>query len=260
MATGEGRVPLATTANAARSGTPSPTSHGARVSPYQNETHMCIKSEVHFSIYPLHRKANIMAQVTISNKVALQLEDGTVKLFDSKREAEDYVRKPLVVAALKKLEGVDAELADWLFEQRDSVAEVFEAAKVKRVSKSDKAALEAAIKLAVETLDKGDMTEKKARFLIENADQIVNSFRWPAVKRGTEEEQAAQVQAAALDLCGGEEGAELASFIVANKDAILSAFEQGVVKRQVSEKAAAGLAAYRERMAAAKAAKAAASE
>jgi hypothetical protein len=49
---------------------------------------------------------------------------------------------------------------------------------------------------------------------------------------------------------------ELTDWILANKDALLLAFEAGVEKRVISPKAAEGLAAYRAKKAAEKAAEA----
>jgi hypothetical protein len=96
----------------------------------------------------------------------------------------------------------------------------------------------------------------KIAFLQENAGAILDSFRWPSVKRMDEAEKAT---AARNTLVAASEGNEkLAEWVLGNKDAILAAYEAGIEKKQINAKAQEGLAAYRAKMAAQKAAAAAA--
>ncbi len=161
------------------------------------------------------------------------------KQFDTKSEAMDYMRRPKILAALNKLEGVTGELANWLLEHREQVEMAFETGTIRRVSKSEAKKLKDALEHVKTVL----AADKKAAFVVENADAIIDSFRWPSVKRMDEAEKAT---AARNTLVAASEGNEsLADWIVANKAAILEAYEAGVEKRQVNPKAQEALAAYR---------------
>ena len=138
----------------------------------------------------------------------------------------------------------------WLCDNRTDIAETFESTKIKRVTKSEKKALEKALEAVKAAGDKA------FAFIADNAEAILESFRWPSVKRGTEEEQAAQLRANFMALTG--DNVELTDWVLSNKEAVLEAFEAGKVKREISPKAAEGLAAYQAKRAAEKAAKAAA--
>lgn len=167
-------------------------------------------------------------------KQGYQTEDG--QMFDTKAEALDHLRKPLVLAALNKVTEANADLNAWLFENRNEIADTFESTKIRRVTKSEKNALKKALDSIVAA------GEKSFAFVADNCEEILDSFRWPSVKRGTEEEQLATVKAGFMALT--EDNAELSDWLVASKDAILEAFQAGVVKREVNPKAAEALAAY----------------
>jgi hypothetical protein len=92
--------------------------------------------------------------------------------------------------------------------------------------------------------------------VVDNSEAVLDSFRWPSVKRMTDDEKAVAARNSLTALSEGNE--DLANWIVANKDAVLEAFKAGIEKREVSPKASEALAAYRAKMAAEKAAKAAA--
>jgi hypothetical protein len=166
------------------------------------------------------------------------------KIFATKAEAEEFVRGPKVKEALMILTGKNVDLSTWLIEKKDEILENYESGKIKRVTKQERKALGKALTAAVDL--------PACKFLADNFDAIVDSFRWPSVKRGTAEEQAEQIRTNFADLAEGNE--EMVKWLLTNKEQLLAAYEAGKEKRQVSEKAAAGLAAYREKKAAEKAA------
>lgn len=194
-------------------------------------------------------------------KSGFQVE-GSDRLFDSKAEAQDFLRRPLKTAALNKLNGDNAEVTAWMLENEEAIETTFESTKIQRVTKSEKAqlvkALEEVCKAHATVAEDGTVSniEKKFEFLIKNKEAVADSFRWPSVKRGTEEEQAATIKTGFMALTG--DNVELVDWMIANKTGILEAFQAGVVKREVNEKAANALAAYRAQKAAEKAAKEAA--
>jgi len=168
--------------------------------------------------------------------------------FDTKAEAQDFLRTPKIRTALLAVTAGKTELADWLLENRESVEMSFEVGKIRRVTKSEKKKLEKAVDALVESFSH----EPKIAFLVENAEAIKSSFSWPGVKRMTEEEKNT---AARNSLVAATEGREdVAEWIIANKEALLAAYAAGIEKREVSPKATEGLAAYRAKMAAKKAA------
>lgn len=178
-------------------------------------------------------------------KAAFVTEDGTV--FSTKQEALDYVRKPKIKAALMQF-ATNEELADWLNANSDEISSCFETGTIKRVSKRDRKNLEAALNAAI--------TADGTEFLKEHKETILDSFRWPSVKRLTEEEKAAAINTNVMAVT--ENNAELTAWIVENKAKIMDAFDAGIVKQEIPESAKNGLAEYRARKAAEKAAKEAA--
>lgn len=183
-----------------------------------------------------------MANMELAQKFVT--EDG--KAFDTKAEALSYLRKPLKMEALNKINGDNTELSEWLLENEDAIESIFESTKIRRVTKVEKKHLEKALE-AVKAAN-----EKAFAFIVENADAIADSFRWPSVKRGSDEEQAATIKAGFMTLTGDNE--ELVGWLVDNRADVLEAFQAGVVKREVNPKAAEALAAYRANKAAEKAA------
>lgn len=193
-------------------------------------------------------------------KQGFQTPDGVI--HESMAAARDHLRKPEITKALNALNGNNTELTEWLLAQQESVEATFESTKIQRVTKSEKAQLvkaleEVAKSHATVTVAEGQApvitnVEKKFAFLIDNAEAIADSFRWPSVKRGTEAEQAATIRAGFMTLTG--DNAELVDWIIGNKDGLLEAYQAGVVKREVNPKAADALAKYRADQAAKKAA------
>ena len=179
---------------------------------------------------------------------------GVDRTFESKAEAADYLRRPKVLEALNKLTEGNAELNTWLFDNRESVEMAFETGTIKRVTKQEAKKLGEALDYIANTLA-GD---KKAAFVVENIAAVKDSFRWPTVKRMTDEEKATAARNSLVATTGGQE--DLAVWILANKDAILEAFQAGVVKRVMPQSTLDNLAAWRAKQAAEKAAKEAGGE
>ena len=170
--------------------------------------------------------------------------DGT--MFDTKKEAQDHLRLPKITEALLKATSNNKELTDWLIKNQDSVEAAFDTGTIRRVTKSEQKKLDKALEALKEVGD------HRVAFLVENADAISDSFRWPSVKRMDDAEK---TTAAKNSLVALAEREDVAEWILANKEAILAAYEAGVEKRAVSPKATEALAAYRAKMAAEKAAK-----
>ena len=181
------------------------------------------------------------------------------KTFGTRAEALDHIRKPKVLAALNIVTGNNGQLADWLLENEDSVKGAFETGVIKRVTKSEAKKLEKAC-AALAKLDKAFHTDMA--FLIDNASSVQESFRWPKVARMDEEQKAVAARNTLMLLTDND--AQLVDWILAQKDTLLVAYEAGKEKRAISPKAQEGLAAYRAKKeaekAAAKAAEAAAGE
>lgn len=171
-------------------------------------------------------------------------EDG--KVFDNKKDAMDYLRRPKIEAALITLTGGNKELTSWLLENQEAVEVAFETGTIKRVTKSEKNKLKKALEAVAEA------NEPKFAFVADNVQAIVDSFRWPSVRRMDPEEKAAAARKSLLEASEGNE--ELADWVLAHKDALIEAYQAGVEKRTISPKAAQGLAEYRAKKAAEKAA------
>ena len=169
-------------------------------------------------------------------KAVFQAPDGT--LHDTKALAIDHMRAPLIKAELMKLTGNKEDLATWLVDNRELVADAFGAGTIKRVTKSEKKKLHNALE-AIVAADNKDFA-----FIADNAAAIEETFRWPTVKRMDDDEKSAAAQEA---INAEADNPELAAWAVENKDAILEAFDAGKVKREVSPKAMEALAAYREK-------------
>lgn len=167
------------------------------------------------------------------------------KTFDTKAEALDFIRRPKIEAALNVLTENNKELTTWLLDNQDVVERASEAGVISRVTKAERGQLRKALDaiIAVEN--------KHFEFVQKNADAIVDSFAWPAVKRMDDAEKATLARNTIVAASEGNE--ELATWVVANKAAILAAYEAGIEKRPVSPKASEGLQAWRDKMAAQKA-------
>jgi len=170
-------------------------------------------------------------------------EDG--KQFQTKAEAVEYLRRPKILDALKPLTEGNVELANWLLDNRETVEQAFDIGTIRRVTKVEQNKLRKALD-AIKAA--GD---PKFGFVAEHADVIAEVFRWPTVKRMTDEEKAL---AARNTLIAASDNPELADWILKHREQIAIAFEAGVEKRQVNQKAQDALAAYRKKKAEEKAA------
>jgi hypothetical protein len=155
--------------------------------------------------------------------------------FATKAEAMSFIRRPLILAAMLDATGNQESLANWLTENQETVESAFESSNIRRVTKSDYVKLDKALE-AIK-----DSANPAFAFITDNLLAVRESFRWPAVKRMTPEEKAAE---ATTVLFNASENKELASWVVENQSAVLEAYNAGVEKREVSEKAVQGLAQY----------------
>lgn len=179
----------------------------------------------------------------------MELKQGFItpdgKVFDTKAEALNYIRRPKIKEALFNVTGNNEQLTEWLIENQEQVEMAFETGTIRRVTKVEHGKLAKAIE-HVKTI-----ADPKLAFLQENAAAVLESFRWPSVKRMTDEEKATAARNTLVAASEGNE--ELAAWIIKNRDAILQAYEAGIEKRAINPKAQEALAAYRARMAAQKA-------
>ena len=183
----------------------------------------------------------------MSLKQLFQTPDG--QNFDSKADAERHMRKPAIMAALLAVAGGDRTLADSLYEHEEALRDALDAGTIRRVSKSERAALAKAL----EAVEKADNVAFK--FLSEHKDAILESFRWPVQSRLKADEKAAAQAKAVADIFGGREDA--AGWVIQENDKIAAAFNAGKPERLVSPAATEGLAQYQAMKAAEKAMKAA---
>ena len=177
----------------------------------------------------------------MSEIVAGFLVDG--KVFETRKEAQDYVRRPKIAEALKNLSASEEQIA-WLLDNMDSVEAAFEAGAIRRVTKSESNKLRKAMEHLIA------LEDPKLSFIAENSEAIIDSFRWPSVKRMSAEEKASAARVSLVSATGDEGFAE---WIIANQSDVMEAFKAGIEKREVSSKATEALAAYRARRAAEKA-------
>jgi hypothetical protein len=162
----------------------------------------------------------------------VKLADGSFVKAEvmSQREVADIQRQPQVLGALKVLVK-DADTAAWLLEKKEEILTALDSGASRRVTKQERKALKAA-------LDKVE-----SGFLKDNADAIVESFKWPLVKRVAEEEQTAIVLGNLNVLTG--DNADMSAWLVANKDSLVLAYDAGLVKRVVPASTTAALDEYR---------------
>ena len=180
-------------------------------------------------------------------KQVFQTPDG--QTFDNRADANDHIRRPKILEALLKLTDGNADLSNWLIDNRETVEVAFETGTIKRVTKSEGKKLAASLAVIKELFEAGD---KRLAFVAENIGAVQDSFRWPSVKRMDDAEKATAARNTIAAAAEGNE--ELATWVVSQKDSILEAYQAGVEKRVVNQKAQDGLAAYREKKAAEKAA------
>jgi len=171
--------------------------------------------------------------------------------FETKADAIDYIRKQ----ELLKLANGQEDLAVLLFEHKEAIESAFDTGTIRRVTKTERKRLRDAFEALPADLPKAaEFLREKVMYQgaeVSIMEQLIDSFSWPKQRRMSDEEKAAALSEAlkALDI-----SEEVAEWIKNVREDLLAAYGAGVEKRQVSEKALAGLAAYREKMAALKAA------
>jgi hypothetical protein len=170
-------------------------------------------------------------------KQVFQAADGTT--FDTRADALDYMRRPLIAAAFNKLTADNADLTNWLIAEQDEIENAFDTGTIRRITKTEKKHLASALDRVVE-LAKDD---RKLAFLAEHAEGLKTTFRYPPVTRMSDDEKA--VAAKNTLMARTNNNAQLTDWILGNKDAILAAYQAGVEKREVSPKATEALLAYR---------------
>lgn len=155
------------------------------------------------------------------------------------KEAAEVQREPLVRNALNVLTGNNnPDLVNWLFTKRSDILATYDTGTVRRVTKAERKALTAALKHVSEEL----ANDPKAKFVVENANAIAETFKWPGQKRVAEEDRAAAIQEAFMELTGDNE--KLVTFLLNSKDALEAAYNTGIVKREVSQKTLDALAKH----------------
>jgi len=182
-------------------------------------------------------------------KQVYQAADGTT--FNTKKEAEDYQRGPQIRAALMTATEGNEELSDWLLDQKAVLSDVFGIGTVRRVKKTERNKL----KKALEAVSEAHPNEPKFAFLVENAEAIAETFKWPGQKRLDSDEKQAAVQEKLVELLDGNK--EVAEWVAGNVEAIEKAYDAGKPKREPTAAAMEGLAKYRAKKEAEKAAAAA---
>jgi len=178
-------------------------------------------------------------------KQVFRADDG--QIFDTKQEALDHMRLPKIKEALNEIASNNAELVQWLVDNKELIVDSFNVGTIRRVTKSERKKL---VK-AMEAVKEHCSDLKPCQFVVENADALVDSFRWPSVKRMDETEKNAAIKTT-LAAAADENGDEIADWVIGNKDKILEAYKAGIVKRTVSPKTKEALAAYRAKVAAEK--------
>ena len=165
------------------------------------------------------------------------------KVFNTKAEANDYIRRPKIKAAFMDITEGNEELSDWLVENQNVVNSAFETGTIKRITKSDHKKIDAAFDAMAAS---GDSVYA---FLVDNRDALELKYKTQA--RLTEEEKTAQAISTVAE--AADDNTELGEWVVENKDSILDAYNAGKKKREVSPKAKAALEEYRKKKAAEKA-------
>jgi hypothetical protein len=165
--------------------------------------------------------------------------------FDTKADALAYMRRPAIEGALKKVADGNMDLVKWLIENQEAIEVAFEVGTIQRVTNSERKKLEKALEALKEI-----QGNPKIAFLQENAGAIKDSFRWPSVKRMSEEEKTVAARNSLMAATDNNE--KLVGWILANREAIMEGYEAGKEKREVNPKATEALAAYRAKKAAEK--------
>jgi len=169
------------------------------------------------------------------------------QVFATKAEAQAFIRRPQVLGALNVLTKNNGDLSNFLLENQSDIEDIFDLGTISRVTKSERNKLNKALEHAA------SLNDSKLAFLVDNAEAIASSFRWPKTARMDDAAKAAAQTEQLTALANGN--AQVAAYILANREGILAAFGAGVEKRAVNANATAALAAYRAEQKAIKEAK-----
>jgi hypothetical protein len=158
--------------------------------------------------------------------------------FTNKADAMLHLQRPKIVAALMTVANGNKSLVEWLVDNRESVEIAFEAGTIRRVTKAETNKLRAALDAVVSD------GNPKFKFVAENAGAILDSFRWPSVKRLTPEEKTAVARNSLM--AATENNEQMVEWIIMNREAVLEGYDAGREKREINNKAVEALAAYRQ--------------
>jgi len=170
--------------------------------------------------------------------------------FETKAEAQEYMRRPIVLKALNELTENNEDLSQWLLDQKSVLQDAFSTGTIKRVTKSERKAFGKEMDSLLEMAEKNGV---KVPFVREHHSDIVEGFKYPTAKRMDSDEKMAAIKNTILGVSEGNE--EVVDWVIANKDAVFTAYDAGKPKRQVSKAAEEGLRKYREQQAKLKAQK-----
>jgi len=166
--------------------------------------------------------------------MATALKQGYIvdgKIFDTAAEARDYQRMPQVKAALLALSGKNQDFADFLFENQEAI-EAANDQSIRRVTKAER-------KMAAKAFaELSSISNGKLKFLQDNAQAFIDSFKWPLVNRLKPEEKVVKTREA-LSKLADEKAAD---WIIANFAALEAAYAAGIEKRAAPT--GSGLAEY----------------
>jgi len=176
-----------------------------------------------------------MTDASMELKTAVITPDG--KIFESKKEAQDYLRRPKIKEALQSVTEGNDELSDWIIENTDELEGAFQTGTIRRVTKNDRTKYEKALEHAA------TLNDPKLAFLVENKTDLVNGLRWPSVTRIKADEKEAAIKAELMALT--EQNEEIVDFLIDKRAKIFEALEAGKVKKEINPKATEGLAKWR---------------
>lgn len=163
------------------------------------------------------------------------------QLFDTKAEALDFARKPKIIAALDAVTGGNTELNEYIYKNQELLESIFDCGTVQRFTKSERNQMTKALE-AIKNAD-----NKAFAFVADNADAILDSFKWPTVKRLKDDEKLQLITTSLM--LATENDKALVDWIILSEAKVFACFDAGKVKREVAASATDGLIIYREKIA-----------
>jgi dsDNA-binding SOS-regulon protein len=156
----------------------------------------------------------------IAYKQAYVTADG--KVFETKRELNDYMRKPMIKAAFTEVtggEGKNPDLVEWLVENEDLVNKAFDAGKIKQFSDEERTQATEQFKSLVATA----VDNPEYKFLVDHVDQLVVKFT--PQKRLTPEEKVEAGREMIKAATSGND--ELANWVFENREEVIKCYKSG---------------------------------